>query len=219
MKMKKFHFLLIVFIFTLYFFSCSQAGPEIKHGSLELVFYENGGRPVERFTFFILPHDDDGFEDLEDLWLFHDWDGLSWHFTSKDWVKENVGGDTWIGSRAIAMEDGSLLPRGQFRVVLADKGGNRAERLLSFDTPPLQERPFPRFSIDGDIYRIESEYAEQNLLVFGNEGNYLSTVTPSSLEGNISALGIPSSAESLALWARDPARSVSAITDIVPLRD
>ena len=208
-----------VFFCTLCFFSCSQAAPEIRHGSLELVHYENGGRHAERFTFFILPHDNDGFDDLEDLWLYHDWEGLSWHLTGKNWVKETTSGETWIGSRAIAMEDGSPLPRGQFRAVLTDKGGNRTERLFSFDFPPERERPFPFLAITDDQYHIDSEYPEQNLLVFDNEGSYLSTVIPLSLEGQVSALGLPSRAESLALWARDPSQSVSAFTDIVPLRD
>ena len=218
LRRQKFLILCIAF-FILCFFSCSQASPEIRFGSLELVYYENGGRPVERLSFFILPHDDDGIEDLEDLWLYHDWEGLSWHLSGKDWVKETVGGDTWIGSRAIAMDESGTLPRGQFRAVLADKGGNRAERLLTFDVPPDRERPFPHLSVTGDQYSIDSTYPEQNLLVYDNEGNYLSTVTPLSRQGALSALGLPSQAESLALWARDPALSVSAFTDIVPLRD
>ena len=201
------------------FFSCSQSSPEIRYGSLELVSYENGGNPVERFTFFILPHDDDGIEDLEDLWLYHDWEGLSWHLTGKSWIKETINNETWIGSRAIAMEDGSNLPRGQFRAVLSDKGGNRTERLLSFDALPEQNRPFPVLIIIGDEYRIDSRYPQQNLLVYDNSGNYLSTIVPPELQGKISSLGLPSQAESLALWARDTARSVSAFTDIVPLRD
>ena len=201
------------------FFSCSQAAPEIKHGSIELVCYENGGMPVERFTFFILPGDTDGFEDLEDLWLYHDWEGLFWHLPGKDWIKETVGNDTWIGSRSITMEDSSSLPRGQFRAVLIDRGGNRTERLFSFDAPSELNKPFPVLEISGNRYRIESEYSQQNLLAYDNGGIYLSTVIPSSLEGDVSALGLPSQTESLALWARDPGRSVSAITDIVPLRD
>ena len=219
LKCKKIPFVTLIPLVVFCLFSCSQAAPEITHGSLELVYYENGGNPVERFTFFVLPHDDDGIEDLEELWLYHDWDGLSWQLTSKNWVKETVSGDTWIGSRAIAMEDGSDLPRGQYRAVLTDKGGNRSERLFSFDAPPELERPFPFLDIIGDEYRIDSQYPQQNLLVYDNAGNYLSTVTPSSLEGKVSALGLPSQAESLSLWARDPNRSVSAFTDIVPLRD
>ena len=217
--MKQRTFYLISSLLCAFLFSCSQSSPEIRYGSLELVCYENGGMPVERFTFFVLPHDNDGIEDLEDLWLYHDWEGLSWHLTSKNWVKETVGSDIWIGSRAIAIEDGSKLPRGQFRAVLIDKGGNRAERLFSFDFPVEQERPIPYLSITGDEYYIESQYPQQNLLAYDNEGNYLSTVIPPALEGEVSALGLPSQAESLALWSRDTARSVSAFTDIVPLRD
>ena len=198
--------------------SCSQAAPEIIHGSIELVYYENGGRPVERFTFFILPHDADGLEDLEDLYLYHDWEGLSWHLTSKEWIRETINQNTWIGTRTIAVEDGSL-PRGLFRAVLADKGGSRTEKLFSFDAPPVMEKPFPSLSITGDQYLISSQYSQQNLLVYDNEGRYLVTVMPPAKEGNISALGLPSQAESLSLWARDPGRSVSAFTDIVPLRD
>ena len=218
-KLQKISLLALIFLGSFYFFSCSQSAPEISYGSLELVYYENGGNPVERFTFFVLPSDGDGVEDLEELWLYHDWEGLSWQLTGKEWKKETVGGDTWIGSRAITMEDGGDLPRGQFRAVLIDKGGNRTERLFSFDAPPAWERPFPQLSVAGDEYRINSQYPQQNLLVYDNSGNYISTVNPSSLEGKLSDLGLSSQAESLALWARDPVRSVSAVTDIVPLRD
>jgi hypothetical protein len=199
--------------------SCSQSEPEISYGSLELVYYENGGNPVERFTFFVLPRDSDGMEDLEDLWLYHDWDGLSWHLTSGDWIAQTLDGNVWIGSRAIAMDDNGPLPRGQFRAVLADKGGSRSERLLSFDAPPERHRAFPLLTVLGDRYRIVSQYPEQNLLVYDDQGSYLLTVSPPALEGNLSALGFPSQAESVSLWSRDPARSVSAFTDIVPLHE
>ncbi|GHV85899.1 hypothetical protein AGMMS50230_15070 [Spirochaetia bacterium] len=206
----------MIFLCCCAFLSCSQAVPEISYGSLELVCYENGGNPVERFTFFVLPRDNDGIEDLEELWLYHDWEGLSWQLVSKNWITQTVDGDAWIGSRSITMEDGSSLPRGLYRAVLVDKGGSRAERTLSFDAP---EREFPLLVINGDTYRIDSRYPEQNLLAYDNEGNYLLTIVPPSMEGNLSALGLPSRAESLALWARDPGRSVSAFTDIVPLRN
>ena len=116
------------------------------------------------------------------------------------------------------MTDGSPLPRGLYRAVLIDKGGNRGERQFAYDAPAEWEEPFPSLSISGNQYRIESQFPQQRLLVYDNEGNYLLTVQPQSLEGNVSDLGLPSQAESLALWSRNSARSFSAFTDIVPLR-
>jgi hypothetical protein len=203
----------------LFFFcvSCSQSNPEIKYGSLELVYYQNGGNPVERFSFFVVPADGDGIEDLEELWLYHDWEGLSWRLTNDDWVSQSVNGQIWIGSRAIAMEDGSSLPRGQYRAVLVDKGGEKTERLLAFDAS--ETRPFPSFSIIGDRYWIESAYPRRNFVVYDDEGSYLISVDPPSPEGELSALGLPSQARSLALWAYDPEQSVSAFSDVVPIND
>jgi hypothetical protein len=197
--------------------SCSQSGPEIKHGSLELVYYENGGNPVERFSFFVLPSDGDGIEDLEELRLYHDWEGLSWRLTSDDWIRQQADGQVWIGSRAIAMEDGGSLPRGQYRAVLTDKGGEKTEKLLAFDAS--EKRPFPALSVSGSRYRIDSVWPRQNLVVYDDEGSYLISVEPPSREGDISALGLPSQARSLALWAYDSEHSVSAFTDVVPLGD
>jgi hypothetical protein len=197
--------------------SCSQAKPEIKFGSIESVIYENGGNPVERFSVFILPSDADGIDDLEELWLYHDWEGLSWQLKSSDWISQTINGQVWIGSRAIAMTDGSPLPRGLYRAVLVDKGGDRTERSLSFDGPSPESRAFPTLSVGADRYRIESAYPRQNLIAYDNEGNYLLTIRPASNDGELGSLGLPSQARSIALWASDPEHSVSAFTDIVPL--
>jgi hypothetical protein len=210
----------VFFLFTgalLLCFSCSQSEPEIKYGGLELVYYENGGNPVERLSFFVLPSDGDGIEDLEELRLYHDWEGLSWRLTSDDWVRQSVNGQVWIGSRAIALEDGGSLPRGQYRAVLIDKGGEKTEKFFTFDAS--ETRPFPAFSVTGGWYRIESAYPRQSLIVYDNEGSYLISVDPPSMEGEISVLGLPSQARSLALWASDPEHSVSAFTDVVPIDD
>jgi hypothetical protein len=181
------------------------------------VYYENGGNPVERLSFFILPSDGDGIEDLDELRLCHDREGLSWRLTSGDWLRQTVDGQIWIGSRAIAMEDGSSLPRGRYRAVLTDKGGEKTEKVFSFDASGT--RPFPAFSVNGGRYRIESAYPRQSLLVYDDEGSYLISVDPPSPEGEISILGLPSQARSLALWASDPEHSFSAFTDVVPIDD
>jgi hypothetical protein len=207
---------LFLTLFPLALISCSQADPVISYGSLQLVNYENGGNPVERFSFFILPRDDDGFEDLEEIWLYHDWDGLAWHLNSGEWIEETVDEKTWIGSRSISMADNGPLPRGQYRAVLVDKGGSKTEKILAFDA---SGRDFPVFSIENNRYRIVSPYPEQKLLAYDNEGNYISTVIPGALEGSLSGLALPPEAQSLALWSIDTERSVSAFTDLVPLNE
>jgi hypothetical protein len=209
----------IVFLSCAVFFllSCSQAQPEIRYGSLELVYFENGGKPVERLSFFVLPADGDGFDDLEELWLCHDWEGLSWHMTSADWIQETINSRIWVGSRAIAMNDGSPLPRGQYRAVLVDKGGEKTERLFTFDTP--ERKTFPSLVIDGSRYLVKSNYPQHNLIAYDNEGVYMVTVQLSATEGEISELGLSSMARSVSLWCFDPEQSVSAITDVIPLND
>jgi hypothetical protein len=202
--------------------SCSQSEPVISYGSLQLVIFENGGTPAERLSFFVLPQDGDGMEDLDELWLYHDWDGLSWHLKREDWIEETLEGKTWVGSRAIAMTDNSSLPRGQYRAVLVDKGGARSEKLLAFDAPVSAgrgPRAFPVLTINGTAYRIISEYPAQKLLAYDNEGNYIGGINPPSLEGELAALELPPQARSLALWSIDTEHSVSAITDVVPLGD
>jgi hypothetical protein len=105
------------------------------------VYYQEAEGPVERFSFFILPEDEDGLEDLEELRLYHDQEGLAWSLTRADWISHEAEGKTWIGSRAIAMVDDGVLPRGLFRAVLLDRGGERSDRLFSFDAPAAPPHP------------------------------------------------------------------------------
>ncbi|GHU81906.1 hypothetical protein FACS189468_5360 [Spirochaetia bacterium] len=201
---------------TVLLFACSQAEPTIAFGIINLVYYQDGARPQERFSFFVLPEDDDGIEDLDELYLYHDGEGLCWRLSSGDWVSQVLEGKTWIGSRSIAMPDNSALPRGQYRAVLVDKGGERSERLFAFDAPS-QARPFPSLTITEAGYRIVSSYPDRRLLAYDAEGNYLSTVQADKAEGVLSELGLPENAKFLALWAEDSEHSTSALTDVVPI--
>ncbi|MDR2136512.1 MAG: hypothetical protein LBO76_07845, partial [Treponema sp.] len=49
-----------------FFFSCSRAEPSIDFGFLDLVFYQGENGPEERFSFFVIPRDDDGVENLDE---------------------------------------------------------------------------------------------------------------------------------------------------------
>ena len=131
------------------FISCSREEPEIVFGFIKLVLYS--GRDIdyeERYTFFILANDDDGVDNLSELYLYHDREGLRWLLTSDDWIRHDEDGMEWIGSRSIAMHDGGTLPRGQYRAVLVNRGGESTERRFTYDAPLTPPHPFPSISIN-----------------------------------------------------------------------
>jgi hypothetical protein len=206
--------LLPVFIF----FSCSRSEPVIEFGFLELVYYQGENGPEERFNFFVIPQDDDGVENLEELRLFHDYEGLGWTLTSNDWIRYDEENRTWIGSRSIAMAGGGTLPRGLYRAVLANKGGEKSERNFSFDAPVGGRFPFPSLEIREGRYRVESRYPENKFICYDSQGASLQIVPLTELSGPLSSLNIPSNVRSVALWAEDREYSTSALSSMVPLR-
>jgi hypothetical protein len=208
----------LVSLFVFPALSCSRAEPNIAFGTLRLVYFQGTQGPEERFSFFILPEDEDGDEDLADLYLYHDREGLCWHLTSEDWVVFRSEGQTWIGSRSIAMLDDAALPRGQFRAVLVDKGGEQSERLFSFDAPREARYSFPFLSISEGRYRIESEYPEHYFICYDGSGGFLKNVPVANLEGDLAELELPRETRAVALWDEDSEYFTSALTDVVSTR-
>jgi hypothetical protein len=211
-------FISIIIISLLGALSCSRAEPEIAFGSLRLVYFQGAEGPEERFSFFVLPNDEDGIADLAELYLYHDREGLCWQLNSDDWVSYQSEGQEWIGSRAIAMFDGESLPRGQFRAVLVDKGGEQTERLFAFDAPAEPRHPFPYLYVEGDSYRIESEYPEHYFLCYNNQGEFLLTVKVDYNAGYLRDTDIPPETSGIALWDEDDEYFTSALSNVVALR-
>ena len=198
--------------------SCSRSEPNIAFGFMELVYYQDRDRPQERFSFFIIPEDEDGIENLADLYLYHDREQLRWHISSEDWVTHTYEGKTWIGTRSIAISDGETLPRGQYRAVLVNKGGEKTERNFTFDAPDEPRFPFPAFEIKDGNYTTDSRYPDNRLVCYDERGNYIYSAKLAKLSGPISELGLPSQARTGALWAEDAQHFTSAFTDVTSLR-
>ena len=214
-KMKPIFFAAVI---SLIFFSvsCSTSKPEITYGFIQLVFYQGEKGPVEQYSFFVIPEDEDGFENLDELYLYHDKDQLRWHIKSDDWISYAQDGRTWIGSRSIVVQDGFKLPRGVFRAVLVNKGGERGEREFTFDAEVRYR--FPEFEVNDGSYTIKSEWPSNHLVCYDRAGNYTSTVEVNSFSGSISQLNLPTAVRSAALWAEDPVHFTSAFTNVVPVR-
>jgi hypothetical protein len=199
-------------------FSCSRTEPKISYGFIALTYYQGASKPEERFSFFIIPEDDDGIENLDELYLYHDREQLRWLIKSDDWISYSQDGKTWIGSRSIAIEGDEILPRGQYRAVLVNKGGERSERIFTFDAPEEPRFPFPALEISGGRYTVDSSYPENRLVCYDEQGNYISAVNLAGLSGSLADLGIPSNAKSAALWAEDALYFTSAYTNVAAVR-
>jgi hypothetical protein len=184
---------------------------------MSLVYYGGAQEIHEAYSFFVLPGDDDGLEDLDTLSLYHDREELVWKLSSEDWISETIENEVWIGSRNISMSGGGPLPRGRFRAVLTDKGGSRGERVLVFDGPEKSRYPFPVLVIEGGRYSIESAYPYHTMLWYDGSGAYLGARRVGALAGTIRELEAPRETKSAALWAEDPEHYTSALTAVVPL--
>jgi hypothetical protein len=212
----------VSFLFSLPFLflaiSCSRTEPVISFGFIQLVYYQDNEKPLERFSFFIIPEDEDGVENLEELYLYHDREQLRWHITCDDWITYAQDGTTWIGTRSIAIGEDERLPRGQFRAVLVNKGGEKSERNFSFDAPEDPRFPFPTLEISRGRYTASSAYPSNRLVCYDEKGNHVFSVNLADLSGSIDDLGIPSQARTAALWAEDTEYFTSAITYVTAIR-
>jgi len=207
--------LLCVLAFCL---SCSKAEPRINYGFIELFYYPGSAGPEERFSFFILPEDDDGVENLSELYLYNDREGLRWLITSDDWIEHEDAGKIWIGSRSIAMPDGISLPRGQYRAVLYNKGGESTERRFTYDGPEISPYPFPQVSVEEGNYVIVSQYPVNRFICYDQQGRPVQTLTVADKGGSIRSLSLVGTTRTIALWAEDPEYRLSAITEAVSIR-
>jgi len=211
---KNVKFTAVFAVFLALFISCSNSKPEIPYGFMNLVLYEGESGPSEHFSFFVIAEDEDGIENLEELYLYHDKEQLRWKIKSDEWVSCTQDNKTWIGSRNIAIQEGTL-PRGVYRAVLVNKGGEKGERLFTYDT--AVRHPFPAIEIENGMYTIKSEWPGNRLVCYDRSGNYTSTVDLHSLSGPVSQLNLPSAVRTVALWAEDPAYYLSAFTKVVPV--
>ena len=205
-------------LFIINFFSCSRTEPTIAYGFLELVYYQEKSGPRECFSFFIIPEDEDGIENLADLYLYHDHEQLCWHISGEDWVSYTSEDKTWIGTRSISASGDEPLPRGQFRAVLVNKGGEKSERIFSFDAPAEMRFPFPTLDINQGQYTITSSYPANRLVCYDDQGNHIFTANLTASAGSIESLGLPSQARTAALWAADSQYLTSAYTDVTAIR-
>jgi hypothetical protein len=216
--MVKKYFIPLFFLLFI-FFACTRADPTIDFYLMKLVYEETENGIVPGFTFFALVNDDDGPEDIAEIRLYHDAEGLMWTLKPDNWTILEEHNKIWIGSKSLRMSDGELLPKGEFRATIEDKSGQSGEKIFGFDTAEDSQYRFPTLKIENKNYSIRSSYPENYFLLYFQDGSYRSLLKAENLNGSLASLKLPSDAYSIALWADDTSKAISALTKKVYIRE
>ncbi|MDR2842250.1 MAG: hypothetical protein LBV52_03505 [Spirochaetaceae bacterium] len=208
-------FLFLVLTLTL----CSRAAPTLSYVYMQVVYFEEEPDTyIPRMSFFVIANDDDGIEDIAELRLYNDFEGLVWKCTPEDWTMLIENSKTWIGSRNLVMPTGESFPSGQYRAVIADKGGDQSEKRFGFDVIAQSRYPFPKFNIAEGVYTVESLYPANSFICYNSLGEYRNTLTIPSKTGNIPDLHLSNDIAFIALWCEDKENSVSAVTRQISIK-
>jgi hypothetical protein len=187
---------------------------------MKVVYEQNdAGSTLTGFMFFVTVSDEDGPEDLAELRLYNDNEGLMWVVKSDSWISIEERGRTWVGSKEFRPAGSEALPSGQYRAVIADKSGETGEKTFGFDAPSESPYRFPTFTINDGNYTATSAYPENYLLMFFEDGAYRNVTKLSNMSGTVASLRLPSDVYSVALWADDSAKAVSALTKKIYIRN
>lgn len=152
-------------------FSCSGKPPEILAMDWRICLErENDGALAERLSLMCAVRDDDGYKDLEYLYLISDDREAFWKLPADSWRAREIDGQTWIGSEGFADPDGRSFGRGTYRVVLIDKGGDRHERKVVIQAPSTEGRSPPTLAVEGEDAVISGDWAEYELVFHDRSG-------------------------------------------------
>jgi hypothetical protein len=193
--------------------SCSRAEPTILFQAAKLVYYQTDRGYEEQLTFFVLPDDPDGTEDIDELYLYHDLEGISWKMTAADWIQRQQDNRLWIGAYGLSPPPGEKIPSGLYRAVIIDKAGEKSEQTFGFEAPETPRYPFPELTVTNGEYTIKCDYPEMHFLGFAEDGSYLVTVQVPGFSGRVKDLRFADNVVSFALWADDSERSTAALTN------
>ncbi|HRY55602.1 MAG TPA: hypothetical protein P5142_13340 [Spirochaetia bacterium] len=82
--------------------SCGGVAPEILALEWRLELRPASEGSYESLSVFASLEDEDGIEDVEELWVVNDAEALAWRLDDGSWTKKTEGTDEWIGAAGLA---------------------------------------------------------------------------------------------------------------------
>ena len=117
---------------------CSAYAPELLSvRATELYILGSDGNVREELILDLQVRDQDGFAELDTLYLSHSGGELYWEVPAENWNSDPEAGTVRIGRLAAPPEE--RLPRGRYTVTLYDLGGRSGEGEFTLPLLPEQE--------------------------------------------------------------------------------
>jgi len=161
-------FLLPVLLLT----ACSGSPPGIVNTDWRVVYARDlvRGTVWQELNFFVQVDDEDGEEDLAEIYLIRDDLGWSWKLDPETWQTYSRDGEFWVGSNGLCLSGGDSLPGGDYRLLVIDRSGQRNELTVTVRQPgvDMNTLAFPGIALSGEYIRIESD-REPLVLWFYND--------------------------------------------------
>jgi hypothetical protein len=199
--------------------SCSGEAPSILSLRWTLVLRDAAAYPpAECLSVFISVEDADGRDDLESIFIAEDGYQLVWKLDKEHWTAKEEGGGYWIGSNALSMADGSVIPRGTYRVILRDVAGDGDETAFTVKDPG---KP-PQISLkrEGSSILASAPYPAMNFIVLDASGETLASVAAPRGRSDLSSVlaSAPQGlAKGLVLMSVDESRNLAVQTAVIAL--
>ncbi|HPE87928.1 MAG: hypothetical protein H7A27_08245 [Spirochaetaceae bacterium] len=156
--------------------SCSSSPPEIVSLAVRLIVLaaDQAGARDERLSVFVSVADAQGVGDIEYLYVVHDGDELCWTLGPDDWRRADDGSSVWLGSNSLDAP-GPTIPRGDYRLVMVDKAGERAERNFTLSAPETSAYAAPSVRLSGATAVVATAYPTNTAFFFDAGGNVTHT--------------------------------------------
>ncbi|OHD12589.1 MAG: hypothetical protein A2Z96_04745 [Spirochaetes bacterium GWB1_48_6] len=152
---------------------CSPSTPQIIQDFTRLTYLVDPGStlPKETLSVFIQVENKDGLEDLEKLYILNDKDEVYWTLEPGLWQRRDKGTEIWIGSNFLTSPLGEI-PRGEYRILLQSKSGDRARTKFFLDSPKLADyqKLLPQVLVDGDGVTIVNPPVSYELWLASSDG-------------------------------------------------
>lgn len=137
--------------------SCSNHVPQVSNIQWDLTVYKDSekGSIMEELAVFFLVKDEDGEDDIDELYIIHDDSFEYWKIDKDNWTKQTIDNEIWIGASRLTKE--GTFPRDEYRYLVIDKTGERTEGTFFIDIDNYKKKiTFPTATVDGEKIEIQS---------------------------------------------------------------